>query len=188
MREEKEVLVTIFEPETSRDMRIEFPELAGIEEFKNLSANQMKFVWYVANRTSPLFELPRDKKILKALDIIYPRGYSKFDDLVKISNGEIPDELDKALDKMVMFSPSNRTKAALLTDYAFSQLEKLISYTDDQIRGMDFDDKKKYADLLIKVQNDMPKLVKNNEEMFGVKFKDRKTKGKVLVDIKTLGK
>ena len=36
----------MYEP-SNRDMKIDYPELAEIEEFSILSARQLKFVWYL---------------------------------------------------------------------------------------------------------------------------------------------
>jgi hypothetical protein len=48
---------------------------------------------------------------------------------------------------------------------------------------MEVDEKKKYTDLLVKIHEELPDMVKRLETSYGVKVKDRKTKKEILVKI-----
>jgi hypothetical protein len=65
----------------------------------------------------------------------------------------------------------------------FEVLNDMIFITQDQMRGMDVDEKKKYADLVVKIYGELPDMVKTLESSYGAKTIERKTKKEVLVKI-----
>ena len=186
-KKEKEVDIIVFDASTSKDLKIDYPELAEIEEFKLLQPNELKFIWYIANRTSPLFNLSREEKVAKALSILFPRGYGRFQNIVKLSKGEFSPEILAAIERMTHFQTENRLKAMLLADYTFQQLQRLIYIDESEMKLMDMEEKKKYSDLLMKVQKELPSVIKNLESGFGVKVNERSTGKKILVSMKNLG-
>lgn len=192
MKESKEVIETpvvvyVFDGTTSRDLKIDYPELAVIEEFKDLQPKELLFCWYVGNRTSPLFEKPREEKIIKALSILFPRGYDNFKEWVKIAQGEIPTRIENAIKRMTLFNVEYRLKAKLMADYTMYKLQLLMDVDDTVIKTMDFDDRKRYADVLINIQQKLPNIVKDLETGYGIKVLDKKTKKEVKVTIDNLG-
>jgi hypothetical protein len=52
-----------------------------------------------------------------------------------------------------------------------------------ELATMEVDEKKKYTDLLVKIHEELPDMVKRLETSYGVKVKDRKTKKEILVKI-----
>lgn len=186
-QDEKEVVITVFNPTKDKDLRIDYPELAAMDEFKGMEASLVKFCWYVGNRTSPLFNLKREEKILKTLELLFPRGYHRVEWANNLAQGDWSEEVKRGVDRMTTFTPENRLKAMLISDYTFSQLQKLIYIDEANLMVMDFDEKKKYADLLIKVQSELPHIVKNLESGFGVKTTERTTGKRVMVSMKNLG-
>ena len=52
-----------------------------------------------------------------------------------------------------------------------------------ELASMEVDEKKKYTDLLVKIHEELPDMVKRLETSYGVKVKDRKTKKEILVKI-----
>jgi hypothetical protein len=64
----------------------------------------------------------------------------------------------------------------------FDTLNEIV-VLDAPISEMDIEERKKYADLLVKVHGDLPKLVQTLETSFGAKVISRKTKTEVLVNI-----
>ena len=75
----------------------------------------------------------------------------------------------------------------LLADYTFQQLQRLIYIDESEMKLMDMEEKKKYSDLLMKVQKELPSVIKNLESGFGVKVNERSTGKKILVSMKNLG-
>lgn len=183
-QKEIEVVLKIFNP-SNKDLRIDYPELADIEEFKAMDPSEVKFCWYVGNRTSPIFNLERLKKVSEAIKIIFPRG-NRSDKWREIENGDIPEHIVRGIQKMTSFNAENRLKAMILADYTFKQLEKLTYMDDDTLMSLDMDEKKKYSDLVLKINKDLPDLVRNLESGFGVRAEDRSTGKKVLVGMRDL--
>jgi hypothetical protein len=65
----------------------------------------------------------------------------------------------------------------------FEVLNDMILITQSQMSGMEIDEKKKYADLVIKIYSELPDMVKTLEGSYGAKTIERKTKKEVLVKI-----
>lgn len=187
MSKEEEVVIKLFNPTKDKDLRIDYPELAEMDEFKNLEPSMVKFCWYVGNRTSPLYNLKREDKVLKALSILFPRGYERIPQARELAEGNFSEDIVRGIERMTIFNPENRLKAMLISDYTFNQLQQLIYVDDKVLKMMDFDEKKKYSDLLIKVQSSLPDIIKNLESGFGVKVVQKTTGKKVLVGMKNLG-
>ena len=89
----KEVDVVLFGLERDGDLRIEYPELAEIEEFKALKVKEVRLCWFLGNRTSPIYKLDKAKRLLKALELVYGKGYESRKDLKEILGGEMPEHL-----------------------------------------------------------------------------------------------
>jgi hypothetical protein len=183
IKDTEEADLVIFGLSTDRDLRIEYPELAEINEFKKLNKKEVKFCWLVGNRTSPIYSLePRGTKIKRALSLTYGNLWNKKEELVAISEGEIPTHIQLAIERMLVFNPEYRLRARLMTQYMFDTLNEIV-VLDTPISEMDIEERKKYADLLVKVHGDLPKLVQTLETSFGAKVISRKTKTEVLVNI-----
>ena len=93
-------------------------------------------------------------------------------------DAEFSEEILRAIEIMASFNPSSRMKAKLLDEYAFDQLQSLVYISKDEKDMMDMDDKKKFADLLIKTSAAMSKFIQNSESGYGVKIKERVKKEK----------
>lgn len=179
----KEIDVVLFGAETSQDLRIDFPELAEHEDFKNLKVKEVKFCWLVGNRTSPLFELEDHDKIQQAVKICYP-SYSKKEELQSIYDGDLPDELIAGIDAMKRFNPDVRLRSSLMQHYIFDELQFIITMKSrEQIRLMDADDLKKHTDTLKSVEKEIPNIIKRIESSNGIKTFERGTKKRILVSI-----
>lgn len=161
--------IKVFEP-SARDMKAEFPELAEIEEFKNLSNRDLKFVWYLSNQTSPLVGLDTKCKIEEAIEICY-NGKLPDAEKERYFAGSFSDEILKAINRMAMVDPMIRVQAKYNIEYIFGKLQKIIVITDDELNELEADEKKKYAELAIKIANEMPNLVSLMERKFGIKKK-----------------
>ncbi len=138
----------------------------------------------VGNRTSPIFDVkPRREKVVKALEIAYGSNYRLQPKLRSIADGEIPDELLLGIKKMSTFNPEYRLKAKLIDQYIFDRLNKLIMLSDHDMAAMEADDKKKYADFVLKVSGELKDMVTRLETAYGIKLKNKKTKKEVLVNL-----
>ena len=84
---------------------------------------------------------------------------------------------------MESFNPEYRLRAKLLSEYMFETLNEMVVVGSNELATMEVDEKKKYTDLLVKIHEELPDMVKRLETSYGVKVKDRKTKKEILVKI-----
>lgn len=188
--ESKQVEIQLFGVSHDGDLLREYPDLAKFEEFKDLDPSKVKFCWLVGNRTSPIFNLERAERIERALNIVWGNHYKRnptIEDIVNASGADdMPEEILKAIYKMNTFSPSRRLRAKLMAEYIFDTLSELVVVSPSDMRLMDVDDKKKYADLAIKVSSELGGMVERIESAYGVKTIDRKTKKEIQININDL--
>ncbi len=168
--------VVMFEP-SDRSMLIDYPELANYPEFNNpkMSPRDIKFVYYLSNRTSPIIKEPKIKRIKKACELAYNTRAIENNPRIKAiyEKQELPKEIVDAIHVMASFNPDFRMRAKLLNEYSFDMLQSLV-FIDEPI--VDLEDRKKYADLLIKTTAALQTMVTNMESGFGVKVKKEKEK------------
>lgn len=188
--ERKEVEIKLFGVSHDGDLMREYPDLAKIDEFKDLDPKQVKFCWLVGNRTSPIFKLERGERIKRAFQIVWGSNYMKIPTIKSLTEAgsadEFPSEILKAIHKMNTFSPTYRLKAKLMDEYIFETLNELIVVSPSELGAMDVDDKKKYADLAMKVSAGLGEMVERIESSYGVKVIERKTKKQIQVNINDL--
>jgi hypothetical protein len=185
--EERKVQVVLFGVQSDGDLKREYKELANLEEFKDLNPNEVKFCWLVGNRTSPIFNLERGERIRKALNIVWGSNYKlnpKIKELSKATGeDDIPEDILRGIFKMNTYNPSLRLKAKLMSEYIFETLNELIVLDSAEMHSMDIDDRKKYADFVIKVSSELQGMVDRLESSYGVQTIDRETKEEVRVNI-----
>tara|TARA_R110002020_G_scaffold393965_5_gene604066 strand:+ start:6755 stop:7318 length:564 start_codon:yes stop_codon:yes gene_type:complete len=183
---EKEVQVVLFGLESEGDLRVEYPELSEIEEFKDLRVKEVRLCWLLGNRTSPIYKLSKKDRLFRSLEIVYGKNYNRRKDLEGIISGDIPDNLKDGIKRMESFNPEYRLKAKLMTEYMFEILNQMVVLNPNDLTTMDIDDKKKYTDLVVKVHDELPSMVKTLETSYGAKTIDKKTKKSVMVKINDL--
>jgi hypothetical protein len=179
----KEVDIVLFGLDRDGDLRIEYPELAEIEEFKSLKVKEVRLCWFLGNRTSPIYKLDKAKRLTKALELVYGKNYNSRKDLQGVLNGEMPEYLVKGIRKMELFNPEYRLRAKLMSQYMFEVLNDMIIVDNTTLATMDIDEKKKYTDLVVKIHSELPNMVKTLETSYGAKTIEKKTKKEVLVKI-----
>ena len=183
MAEEKEVDIVLFGLESDGDLRLEYPELAAVPEFKNLKVKEVRLCWLIGNRTSPIYKLSKRDKLFKALELVYGKYYDKNKDLQGLINGDIPEELILGIRKMELYNPEYRLRAKLMSQYMFEVLNDMIMLDAQTLATMDIDEKKKYTDLVVKVHMELPDMIQRLETAYGVKTIERKSKKQVMVGI-----
>ena len=168
--------VYLFKP-FKKGMLYEYPELGEIDEFARLTNNQLKFVWNYANITSPHFDNRKTREKIK--DCLRDSfGKMSDDDYNKYVNGDFPQDVRDAIKRMENFNVSARYRAKMNVEKIFSNIERMIDISDDALKSMDLDEKKKYADFSIKVAESMTGLVKQIEDGFGIRTEDVKDENK----------
>jgi len=181
---QKEVEIVLFGLESGDDLRIEYPELAQIDEFKNLKAKEVRLCWLLGNRTSPLYKLSdKRERLSRALEIVYGKTYAQQKPLRALIDGDIPVEIREAIKKMEEFNPEYRLRAKLLSEYMFETLNEMVMIGASELATMEVDEKKKYTDLIVKIHSELPDMVNRLEQSYGVRTVERKTNKKVMVNI-----
>lgn len=183
--------VSLYEP-SARDMMNEYPELAEHPEFAELKSTELKLTWYVGNRTSPFVraQLNAKERIEAAVSIIYSEAARSRNDIKELLEGIIPPHLLKAIQKWAVFNPSYRLRAKLMSEYIFDELQSMVYITEEErtLMRVDPDLKKKHTDLIIKVNSELPSIIKTIESGYGIApKKDKKVKkGAVQVAVKDI--
>jgi len=178
--------VILFRP-TSNDLLNDYPELGKHREFTDLkSRKKLLFVWYYANRTSPLANIgdrPEDnlRRIFKSLQ---HSGYDNELSTQEIQNylrGIIPHDVMSAISKMRSFVPSTRMVALKATEKMFNTLI-LLSQRE---LPKDVNEQKKVIDIGEKVTKLLPVYLDRLETKFGVvieKLDSKNGKAPKIVD------
>ena len=165
------VMMMLFEP-ASKEMRIDYPELAEIKEFASLKTKEMKFVWYYANRTSQYFNSTKGERNKVLACIYYSFGDSITDEeKSRYITGNFPQKIKAAIEKMEHFDPSARLKAKMAIEQIFLNLQQMIEIDDDMKNKIkeDLAMRKQYVELSTKVASDLPAIVRQMEEGFGLR-------------------
>tara|TARA_R110002020_G_scaffold236386_1_gene448713 strand:- start:2603 stop:3166 length:564 start_codon:yes stop_codon:yes gene_type:complete len=174
--------ITLFEP-TSRDMELDYPELKGYKELKDLTSREIRLCWLVGNRTSPLSSYEKNKRLKAAINQVYGRASMKRKEVVAMMEGNIPERILLGIQRMASFRPSVRLRAKLINEYIFDQLQEIINVTTEEKSAMDTDEKKRYADLVIKVSSELPEIVSRMEGGYGIKVKENKENNKIKASV-----
>lgn len=175
----------LFEP-TARDLKLDYPELAEVEEFKVLSQRELKFVWYVGNRTSPIAGKGKKERLKAASVMAWGDYHAKKQKVQDIAKGKLEPKMVAAIEKMSSYNPSVRLKAKFMQEYIFDKMQNIIIVSSEELEEMDADERKKYTDLALKVSSDLTSLVDRMERGYGVKVKetsDAKKKNEILTTV-----
>lgn len=180
----KQVEVTLFGTETGKDLRIVYPELSEITEFKDLKPKELRLCWLLGNRTSPIYSVSnKNERLVRGLELVYGKNYDKNRENEWLKSGEMPAKLIAGVRRMEHFNVEYRLKAKLLSEYMFDMLSKMVVLDPAKLSSMDVDDMKKYTDLVVKVHEQLPDIIKRLETAYGVQTVEKTTKKKVMVSI-----
>jgi hypothetical protein len=100
--EEKKVL---FAPKNGSHLKVQYPELGEIEDFKELNEFEMLFVWGMACATSPFLDpvVPEADRMNRVIDFAYPTDQMR--KMKKLDFGkDYPASVKRALARMRAFS------------------------------------------------------------------------------------
>jgi hypothetical protein len=173
----------LFTPVGKKDLRKLYPELSRIEEFKPLSPVEMLFVWYFASPSSP-YRDPENK--ITDRERIEESVADSFGDnmdeemMIKYRNNAFPEKIKLAIDRMKAFDMSVRDQAKRMVATILGNFSKMVEVdeksfehneTSDKgktITVVDWQSKNSYVSLCAKISDQLPLLIKQVEEGFGV--------------------
>lgn len=186
--EELEDKVLLFGPKSGKSLLRLYPELANDTIFKNLALEDLNFAWYVGNQSSPIDEdIEERTKYQMAANVCIKTSYEK---AKKFSNGDVSDEIKRAIEKMKTYSPDARMMAKKMAQEAFYKFQELLKVDVEkdfvkkvktgkgedavETEEIDWSGRKAYVDSATKIIEAMPDLVKKIEEGFGITGTDKK--------------
>lgn len=177
----------LFGPVSGKSLIRAYPELAEEKEFKAITNDELLFVWYVSNRSSPIDpDLPDAIRFKMAASYVF-----KGNESVKreFGNMNIPDAVKSAMERMRRYSPDARLVGKRIIQSAFKNYQKLVNINvdtdflikdkDGVVIGTDWTGRKQYIDSTAKMSEILPSLIKQLEEGFGIediKKEDSKSK------------
>jgi len=176
--------ISLFEPFVN-EMFFDYPELKEYDEFKELTQRELKLCWFLGNPTSPLAkaQMSKRQKLKRALTKVYGKLVEKRKDVKEMLEGEIPEKIIIATHRMASFRPSVRLIARFTTEYIFDKLNEIIEVSQEDMTEMDFDDRTKYSQLIIKISESLPSMIQRMEGGFGLIIKKKKSKSSAKVKV-----
>jgi len=151
-----------------KDMRLDYPELSTVSEFKTLTSKEMRFVWLYSNDSSPLQSLSKNERLSKAFTQAF--GDIASDELwEKYKSFDFSLAINKAIEKMKSYDLGIRMRAKMGIEKIFNRLEKIMSIDESQLE--DLNKASTYVTLSIKIADSMPNIIKLYEQGFGIKTK-----------------
>lgn len=162
----------LFPPTSGRDLREDYPELKKIKEFANLDGQDLKFVWFYANPTSPIARKHKKNKLLRvklAMANAYGNDFEDKDPkkFREFRDHNFPNTILVAIDKMRTFSLSYRSHARVAMEKAYGNILSIAETPLDKIE--DISDKKNYTNTVKEISNVIPKILSQLESGFGIR-------------------
>lgn len=170
-----EMEYSLFRPSKIAMLR-EYPELRTFDEFKELSNDDLNFVWWIANATSELSNIT-DLKERRKQAYIKVWGKENTDQILYLE-GRYSEKVRAAIERMKNFNPSVRMRAKMMLYKTMNDFEGIINVDITTIT--DPDELKKHTDVRTKVLGALPDIIRQLEQGFGIseeaEEKDDKTR------------
>ena len=170
--------IKLFNPEGIKpdDYRHKYPELERTEEFSELSARALIFVWWYANPTSDLVLDIKDDydRVAEAMKKSgFNPGKTEKDRMLKL---QFDSNMAGAIKKMSDFDPGVRFKSYMMIRNIFDHYESLIrkgpeAFTVIEGKGDNqttYIDHARYVTTSAKIAEEIPSLLVRMEEGFGI--------------------
>lgn len=192
MIEGGDVLELLYGPRDNEDLRKTYPELSDHAEFKKISKEELLFVWYISNKSSPIDPLWLEStKYATAASIAFKNNPKKREDF---ANQQISEDVKVAMKKMATFNPKARAIAKRMIQSVFLNLQKIANVDinnfvteeegkdGEKVKKIDWTARKQYVDMSQKISEMAPQLVKQMEEGFGIEIKKKDEEGMKAID------
>lgn len=159
-------LVILFPPKDGQDLRSTYPELKEIDELKPLNSHQVKFIWYylfVFSGIPTKFERIRES-VREAFGDKLP--VYEMDRYLEENWGS---EVESGIEAMKKFNLPVRMAAKKISDQIYASWQQ-VAGTDIKfwLDNKDFDSAKKLIDMQKVILENLPDMIKRQEESYGV--------------------
>lgn len=182
---EKELLhhddVRLFGPKNEQDLRRQYKELKDSPEFTQLTNKELLFTWWFACPTSPFVmnEYPTRER----MDAAIGKSFGKMDAKMHAEYVALnfPERVRVAVEKMRSYRPDLRVRSKLMIEDIFNRFETMIQTSDNDFHkfdsegsyvGIDWTAKKQYMDTMKMIAGELPGLVNQLEESFGIDIEE----------------
>jgi hypothetical protein len=165
---------SIFMPKSEYGLKVDYPELSQVPQFKHLSADEMLLVWYYACQASPLVDKITDdaRRIKEAIKIVHAK---KDLPAVKKNNYEalkFPERLHEAIEVMKTYKIGPRVRSKIMIEHMMKNFEEIINvdvktFIDDD-GNIDFVKQKSYVDASTNIAKNLPSIIQQIERGYGV--------------------
>lgn len=171
---------SIFNPKSSRVLYEDYPELRQYKQFKGLNTHDLLFVWFYSCEASPLYRImdkrKRCEEAMKKSYLINPsRPKIEIKEKDAFLAGKFTTRIQGAIDVMLKFRVGPRVRAKMITEKAFSNIEKILDIDANNPANfynkdgeVDYAKKKAYVDTAAKAIELLPTLIEQLEGSFGV--------------------
>lgn len=172
MDEEK---IILFGPKDGKSLIRLYPELAAQKEF-DLPSDDLLFVWYYSNQSSPIDpSLPEKTRAQMAAREAFKREYDK-EKRQRFSELDFPEKIKTAISKMRKYMPEARAEAKRMLQTSFNKMQQMIDVDVEDFKYVDekgqiqvnWTGRKQYFDMVHKMTETLPILLKQIEEGFGI--------------------
>jgi hypothetical protein len=130
--------LVLFAPRTAHGLKLDYPELKSIPEFRDLGKYDMLFVWAMGCRSSPFTEIEDHKERIKwSVRFAYPEGDRRKRTSTFLN--KLPDKISAAVTRMERFNLEARVTEYVLMKQIRDNIAVVsmqdISGMDDKARG-----------------------------------------------------
>ncbi len=119
----------IYAPQSAHSLRQQYREIGDNPILRDLSATDMLFVWWFANRTSPIIDLPEKERVVIAVEKSYARSNVQAKIHQYSGTGKeltFPDTVRAAILEMASFDPGGRISAIAEDLHTLKQYQSII--------------------------------------------------------------
>lgn len=161
------VKLCLFRPDGNKSMRTLYPELAETEDFNDLEDWHIKFVWYIAAKSSPIYQYIGNKKdrIKRALFQCDAERRLSAQNYKEWEQGNYPDFITRASKAMNQYNPASRFLAKKALFDTFTSVLASQQSASSPSSGLLPGDVIKAAK---GIEETLQKIIKSMERGFGV--------------------
>ena len=190
----KEVIeapTVLYGPRDGRSIKKTYPELENNPLFKKMLNDDILFAWYIGIPNSPVDkDLPEPTRYKSAAFKCFPNNEEK---KRKYADFDVSIEVKLAIEEFKKFSPEARAIAKNMVQTIFNKYQKMIDVdvekdflitrkvgkgeSQEEITEIDWTGRKQFIDSAATIRKELPGLLKDLEEGFGVTEVKKKEEG-----------
>lgn len=116
----------IYAPQSAHSLRQQYREIGDNPILRDLSATDLLFVWWYANRTSPIIDLPEKERVVIAVERSHQSRSQAQAKLHQYKDLSFPDTVRAAIIEMGSFDPGGRISAIADDLHLLKQYQSII--------------------------------------------------------------